>query len=413
MPIRTPVFRRLSFIGIAVLALVLGWGLGASYEREALRQERDAIMDAYAGSGSVISGDPAVHADISLLWEVWRTLQHYYISPEKLTSNTMIFGAASGMVESLGDPYTVFMTPSENKEFINGLQGELEGIGAELTMKEDAIVVVAPLKNSPAEKAGLLPQDIIVTVDGQDVSGLRLDQVIMRIRGEAGTSVMLEIYRDGEDDLLEMAITRARIHIPSIETDVFETSSGTLAYLALNRFDDELTGEIERALTDFPDDIDGLILDVRFNGGGLLDSAVEVASFFLKEGKVVTVERRGADADEQFVSGRPLMPDVPMVVLINEGSASASEILAGALQDHGRATVIGKQSFGKGTVQEIVDLPGGASMRVTTARWLTPNGLDLGKTGITPDIEVDRTSEQIRNDEDPQLERAKEVLLAR
>lgn len=321
----------------------------------------------------------------------------------------MIHGAVRGLVEAVGDPYTSFMPPKENKEFRQSLNGSLQGIGAELTMKEDDIVVVAPLKGSPAEAAGLMPDDIITHVDGQSIEGYTLSDAVEIIRGPKGTEVTLTISRDGRED--DITITREEITVPSVESEVKEYAGKDIGYIALNRFGDTTTEEVASAVKDLmKQDIQGLIFDVRFNGGGYFDKAVDLSSMFLEKGKVVSVAHREGEPIHHYASGRPIAPTIPMVVLINEGSASASEILAGALQDNGRATIIGKKSFGKGTVQEVFELPGGTSIRITTARWLTPNGTDLGKEGVHPDIDVDRTKEDIEAEKDPQLDAALELL---
>ncbi|MCA9370896.1 MAG: hypothetical protein KC680_02970, partial [Candidatus Peregrinibacteria bacterium] len=201
------------------------------------------------------------------------------------------------------------------------------------------------------------------------------------------------------------------ITVPSVESEVKEYAGKDIGYIALNRFGDTTTEEVASAVKDLmKQDIQGLIFDVRFNGGGYFDKGVDLSSMFLEKGKVVSVAHREGEPIHHYASGRPIAPTIPMVVLINEGSASASEILAGALQDNGRATIIGKKSFGKGTVQEVFELPGGTSIRITTARWLTPNGTDLGKEGVHPDIDVDRTKEDIEAEKDPQLDAALELL---
>jgi carboxyl-terminal processing protease len=356
--------------------------------------------------------DPETEVDLTILWDVWRRLQTNYIEPKELKINDMVYGAVHGAVDAIGDPYTVFMTPTENRDFQSALNGHLEGIGAELSLKEGSITVVAPIKGSPAARAGLLPNDIITKVDHQNIEGLRLDEVVSKIRGKKGTSVVLTLYRDGEVEPIDLSIVRDSIQIPSVDSSIIETSSGSIALIALNFFGDDSVSEMRKAVNAIDQkQVKGVILDLRFNGGGLLDAAVDITSMFLKSGKVVEVERRDAPLETHFVNGQPILPTLPMVVLINEGSASASEIVAGALQDNKRATIVGTQSFGKGTVQEVLDLPGGASLRVTVARWLTPNGLNLGKKGVTPDIVSKRTTEDYENDRDPQLEKAEEVLL--
>jgi len=409
--------RSLRFaIGVLLplMTLAIGWQLGARYEQEQLNELSERLELLYTGktgTGSVLA-DPEKEVDISLLWGVWRLLIKHYISSENLDQRAMVYGAVGGLTRAVGDPYTTFMTPVENKEFHQSLQGKLEGIGAELTMRNEQVVVVVPLKGSPAEEAGLEPEDVILKVDDVDIAGETLNQVVDRIRGPQGTSVTLTILREGENDLLTLSILRARITIPSTQQELKLTGSGTLGYIQLNQFGDGTVGEVREALRALrAENPKGIILDVRSNGGGYLEGAVEIASMFLSQGKVVTVERRDGEPTNHYVSGRPSDPTIPLAILINEGSASASEILAGALQDSDRAKVIGKQSFGKGTVQEVFDLPGNASVRITIAKWLTPLGHDLGSAGVTPDIEVDLTREDVAAGRDPQLSAAMEWLL--
>ncbi|MFA7682415.1 MAG: S41 family peptidase [Candidatus Peribacteraceae bacterium] len=406
--------RIATLILLPLITLALGWQIGIRYEEQklsAISERLELLYQGQTASGSILS-DPENEVDLSLMWGVWRLLIQHYIVPEDLNPTDMVFGAVAGLVRAIGDPYTAFMTPTENKEFHESLQGTLEGIGAELTMRDENIVVVAPLKGSPAAAAGLEPEDVIVEVDGEDVTSESLNQVVQRIRGPQGSKVTLGIHRAGEIDLLTITITRARITVPSVEYDLKLTGSGSIGYIQLNQFGDDSVKEVRDALHALrSDDLAGMILDVRFNGGGYLEGAVQIASMFMQEGKVVTVKRRSGEPTNHYVSGRPSDPDIPLVILINEGSASASEILAGALQDSGRAMVVGKQSFGKGTVQEVFDLPGNASVRITTAKWLTPSGRDLGKEGVEPDIKVDRTREQIKDEVDPQLDAALEWLL--
>jgi carboxyl-terminal processing protease len=237
-----------------------------------------------------------------------------------------------------------------------------------------------------------------------------LGDAVELIRGPKGTDVTLTVKREGEGSL-DITITRDDIKVPSVESEIKEYDEKRIGYISLNRFGDTTTEEVEESVkSHLEEGVDGLIVDVRFNGGGYLDKAIDLSSMFLTKGKVVSVERREGEPTHHYVTGRPIAEDIPLVVLINEGSASASEILAGALQDQSRATIIGKKSFGKGTVQEVFDLPGGTSVRITTARWLTPDGKDLGKEGVSPDIEVERTREQIQAKEDPQLDTALELL---
>lgn len=408
------ILRIFTVLSLPILTLLLGWQLGVTYEKNQLQEQTDKLnmlFSGQTGSGQVVT-DPEKEVDLSLLWGVWRLMQRHYIAPEELQTTPLMFGAVEGMVRAVGDPYTVFMTPSQNSDFRKALEGKLQGIGAELSFKDGLIVVVNPLKGSPAAAAGLLPEDIIIEVDGTDIAGENLNQVVQRIRGTKGTTVTLKIVREGNTDPITLAIVRDDINIPSIESEVKKTATGSVGYVALNQFGDTSIDEFRAALTSFEKEpIKGIIMDLRFNGGGYLDGAVELTSIFLKKGEVVSVEHREGEPQRHYVSGRPTHPDIPLVILINQGSASASEIVAGALQDHKRATIIGMKSFGKGTVQEVIDLPGGSSLRVTTARWLTPNGRNLGKEGVHPDIVVDRTAKDYETKNDPQLQAAYEWLL--
>lgn len=386
--------------------LVLGWHLGRQYEQRALLLSEYYIADSDTGSGKILL-NPQQDANLSLMWRTWKLLNQYYVEPDQLTSDKLTMGAVEGLVRSVGDPYTTFMSPKQNESFRDMIQGSLEGIGAELTVRDELIVVVSPLKGSPAEKAGLLPEDVIAKVNGEDIAGLSLDEVISRVRGKKGTTVTLTIYHKGESTPVDLAIERQQITVPSLESEVKTATGGQVGYIALHQFGDHSMQEVRDALESFEgQNIKGIIVDLRFNGGGYLDGAVDFVSIFLSEGLVVQVQKRGGDIDKTEVLGDAQYPDIPLVVLINEGSASASEIMAGALQDQDRATIIGKTSFGKGTVQDVIDLPGGSSLRVTVAHWLTPNGKNLGKEGVEPDIEVDRSIEDYKADRDPQLDAA-------
>ncbi len=400
--------RSFPLIVLPLLTLFVGWQLGQNYERASFGGLQ---APAASASGTVIT-DPEKEANISMLWTVWRVLMSRYVHPEQLTTNKMVYGATRGLVASLGDPYTVFMTPQENTDFHNVLDGHLDGIGAQMQLKDGHPVVMGLIKNSPAEKSGLLPQDTIISVDGKMLDNQTLDQIVGQIRGKKGTAVTLVVLRAKEIKTRTFTIIRDTIMVPSTEYKVTETSHGNVGVLTINEFGGNTIQDIRETLASaHTADLKGMIIDLRFNGGGYLEGAVALTSMFIADGKVVTVAGRDAsDVAVHSVSGNPILPDMPVVVLINEGSASASEIFAGAMKDHNRAKLIGMKSFGKGTVQEVVDLPEGASLRVTVARWLTPNGTDIGKVGITPDIIVDRTVEDFQASKDPQLQAAIEIL---
>ncbi len=403
--------RLTSLVILPILTLLLGLQLGQQFERQSIVSNQQVQGTAVqAGSGTVIS-NPEREADISQLWTVWRLLMSRYVHPEQLQTKKMVEGAIRGMVASIGDPYTLYMTPKENTDFKDILNGHLQGIGAALSMNDMQVVVDSVIKDSPAEKAGLMAKDIIATVDGKTFENMTLDQIVSMIRGDKGTTVTLTVIRAGDTKPRTFAIVRDDIKVPSTKYEVKTVGSSKIGVLTISEFGGNTISEVQ----DIVNDIDaktlkGLIIDLRYNGGGYLEGAVSLSSIFLKQGKVVTVAGRGDDTEMHSVSGHPILPGIPMVVLINQGTASASEIFAGALKDYKRAEIVGMQSFGKGTVQEVLDLPGGSSLRVTIARWLTPNGTDLGKVGITPDIVVERTADDLKNGTDAQMTAATEFL---
>ncbi len=405
------------FVGILVpvFTLLLGWQLGNRYAMVQYGEAQQRLEEMLIGrsqSGAVIA-NPKEDVNIELLWTTWRLLLAHYLRPEEMDPQKMVEGAVAGMVSAVGDPYTLFMSAQESDEFVNGLDGNLEGIGAELSVEDGVVRIVRLIPGSPAERSGLLPEDLIMNVGGDDVSGLPLPDVIGKIRGPKGTSVTLEAARarGGDFDTVTVTIVRDTIHVPSATYEVKAGTGGSVGLLTISQFGTETIPEVRGLLTSADlSKVKGLIIDLRYNGGGYLDGAIDLASMFLREGRVVTVAGREAQ-DHHNALGSPLFPDIPLVILQNEGSASASEIVAGALQDHGRARVVGTQSFGKGTVQEVIDLPGGTSLRITTATWLTPKGTDLGKHGVTPDVVIDRTVEDLEAKRDPQLDAAIQELL--
>lgn len=342
--------------------------------------------------------------DFRSLPEIWDLVQKKYVAPEKVSLKKLNEFAIKGFVAGIGDPYTVFMTKEEGKEFQENLNGALEGIGAELEVKHGKLIVVTPLKNSPAEKAGIQSGDIIEKIDGVLTEELTLHEAVRRIRGKAGTNVNLTILREGEQEPLVFTITRAPIEIESI-TFKEEVAPG-ISLIAINQFGDstknELTAAIQKLLLRKPR---GLILDLRFNSGGYLDIALDILSEFLPEKTVVVKIKRRNPAENEvlYAAGTARLQDVPLAILINRGSASASEIVAGALKDHKRATIIGERTFGKGSVQEIEPLRDGSSLRLTIAKWLTPLDKDIDEIGITPDILI---TSPVEGEKDPALEEA-------
>lgn len=327
----------------------------------------------------------------------------------QLDINKLLDGIKQGLATASGDPYTEYFNPSQAKDFSNELSGTFTGIGAELGKNaSNNIVVIAPLAGFPAEKAGLRPKDVIIEIDGKSTADLTISQAVDKIRGPKGTQVTLKIVRDNSQQLT-LTITRETITVPSVESKILD---GNIGYLKISRFGDDTTSLSRQAALDFKQKgVKGVVLDLRSDPGGLLDAAVNVSSLWLPSGKTVLTERRGGMVVRTYkANGNPVLNGVPTVVLIDGGSASASEITAGALKDNGAATLIGMKSFGKGSVQQIVNFGDGSELKVTIARWYTPGGRNIDKGGIEPDKKVDRTADDIKNNKDPQLDAATRSL---
>jgi carboxyl-terminal processing protease len=352
------------------------------------------------------------NTDLGLFWDVWGLLNADFIGIADVADEARVYGAISGMVDSLGDPYTAFMTPEESEAFTQSLNSELEGIGAELTVRDGLLLVVAPLKNSPAGAAGLASGDHIYLVDGEPTSEMTLWDAIMNIRGEPGTEVVLTVAREGLDETIDIAITRSKIHVPSIETEFETVGDDLIAHVSLYSFADDTYIEFLDAIREVQlEGADAMVLDLRLNGGGFLDVSVEIlGEFFEEEMKAVIVKHGDGENEVLYTQGGGGLADLPVVVLIDGGSASASEIVAGALQDHERAVLMGVTSFGKGSVQELTDLMGGASIRVTVAKWFTPNDRTIDHEGIEPDIVVEVDTVALDTEEDIQLQSAYDYL---
>lgn len=347
--------------------------------------------------------------DMALFYEVLDKINEEYYDTSKIDAEKIVQGAISGMLQSLSDPYTSFFPPKENKSFKTQLLGQFEGIGAELGMSEEnKIIVISPLDNSPAQKAGVRSGDTIMKVDGKDTSGWTLSMAVEKIRGQKGTTVVLTLLRSGEKAPFELEIVRDVIQVKSVTAWVKNVkcegkncrvvsscpTCSAIAYIRLSQFGDKTQKEWTQAIDAIYPELkaqkhfSGVVLDLRNNPGGYLDHAVLIASEFLREGVVVIQEKNIAEQAEMRVSRKGRLTTMPLIVLVNKGSASASEIVAAALQEHRRARIVGEVTFGKGTIQEAVDLEGGASIHISIAKWLTPEGVWVDKKGIKPDIEV-------------------------
>lgn len=352
--------------------------------------------------------------DFNLFWNVWKSLEKKYVDKKKLDPKKMYFGAIKGMVAALDDPYTFFLTPDENKQSKDDLQGKFEGIGAQLGLKEKRIIVIAPLKNSPAEKVGVKAGDFINEVDGKSTAGWTLPQAVSKIRGEKGTKVELTLERGGKE--FEVVIVRDQIIVSSVELE-FENN---IAVLKLNQFGENTGAEWDKAVSQIKNSwenkqIKGMVLDLRDNPGGYLESSVYLASEFLSGNKLIVKQESTVNTSrEYYVEKEGQLLNIPLVVIINKGSASASEILAGSLRDHKRAKLVGEKSFGKGSVQEALDLNDGSGLHITVAKWILPGGDWINSKGIEPEIKVELETKEgntTTRETDNQLEKAIEILL--
>lgn len=328
----------------------------------------------------------------------------------KLDSEKLLDGLKDGLAHATGDPYTQYLNEKEAKEFKDELNGSFTGIGAELGEDEDGnLIIVSPIDGFPASKAGLRPQDMIISIDGTTTTGMTIDEAVKRIRGPKDTKVELRIFRNKTEDL-KFTLVRDDIKIPSVKWNVVEGT--TVGYIKINQFGPDTTSLMNQAARELKGDgAKSILLDLRGNPGGLLSSSIEIASMWLPQGKTILQEKRGGVVSETYTAnGGNILRNMKTVVLINQGSASASEIVAGALRDNNAATVYGEKSYGKGSVQEIKDLSRGGEIKVTIARWYRPNGQNIDKKGITPDKEIKMTDEDYKQKRDPQKDAAIQFL---
>ena len=362
---------------------------------------------------TLIKQEPGVQkVDFSLFWDTWEILEEKYAEKENLNKQDMVYGAIKGLVASLEDPYSLFMDPRETAQFLEDMQGTFEGIGAEVGIRDSILTIIAPLKGMPAEKAGLRSGDKVIRIDETLTNEMTLDQAVRLIRGPKGTEVILTVVR-GENgiDTHEIKITRARIDVPSVELELKEEEK--IAYINLSQFSEDTEKEFKKINQEIiASNADKIILDLRNNPGGYLDIAVRIAGYFLPKDSLVAIEDFGGQ--KQNVEYRTLqkgsLKDYPLVVLVNQGSASASEILAGALRELRDIKLIGEKTFGKGSVQELTSLGGQSSLRLTVAKWLTPHGMNIHEQGLEPDIKVEMTEQDWENNRDPQMEEGIKVL---
>ncbi|HTE48953.1 MAG TPA: S41 family peptidase [Candidatus Paceibacterota bacterium] len=350
-------------------------------------------------------------ADFAPFWKVWNTINEKYPEADKTTDQKRVYGAISGLVNSLDDPYSVFFSPDEAKAFEDEIAGNFTGIGMEVGIKDKILTVIAPLKDTPAYRAKIQPGDKILKIDKKVTSGLNIDEAIKLIRGEKGTTVTLTILREENQEPIEVKIVRDIINIPTLDT---ELRPDRIFVIKLYSFSADSARLFRNAIKSFSESgSDKLILDLRGNPGGYLDAAVDMSSWFLPEGKTIVSEDYGTDKKPEIFRSRGYNvfdDNLKFIILIDGGSASASEIVAGALQDYGRAKLVGDKSFGKGSVQEAIKITPDTLLKITVAKWLTPKGNSISDKGLTPDYPIVLTKKDLDRKKDPQLDKAVELL---
>ena len=404
-------------IAITVLALILaaicfaaGMYLAGENEvvKELANQEVVFLGKILGKYSQAPEGKLTQDVDFNLFWDVWDILKEEHVDRDQLNEKEMFYGALRGLVASLGDPYTVFMNPQIAQEFEEDLAGTFEGIGAQIGIKNDILTIIAPLEDMPAEKAGLRAGDKVYAIDDVSTAGITIDEAVRKIRGPKDSQVTLTISRDGLDEVEDITITRGVIIVKSVKTELRDDN---IFVIKITNFNDDTMQLFNQAVQEaVKQNPAGIIFDLRNNPGGYLETAIEVASEWVEEG-VIVIEKFSEERKYEYLArGRARLKDYPTVVLVNQGSASASEIVAGALQDYGKATIVGMQTFGKGSVQTLEDLKDGSSVKITVAKWLTPHGRSISEEGIAPDVEVDLTNEDYDADKDPQMDKAIELL---
>ncbi|MCF7905570.1 S41 family peptidase [Candidatus Gracilibacteria bacterium] len=406
--------RLVLFLVLPILGFLLGWSLSQKNSE----QGPSVTVKVESPSASETITEPQIKitkrnikprdVDLSLFWETWNAMDESFLHQDKLKVPQQIYGAIKGLISSLEDPYTVFMTPEETRKFEESISGEFEGIGAEIGIRDEQLLIVTPLKGSPAELAGVRAGDRIFKIDAQTTQGISIEKAVTLIRGPKGEKVVLSVLREGEKNPIDITIVRDNIVVKSLEWEMQDD----VAIMRVSQFGTDLVAEFQEAVSQILlQNPRGIILDLRNNGGGLLDACVRVASEFLDQQVIVRTKGRKFGESGDIMSGRNgAFINTPVVVLINEGSASASEIFAGAIQDHARGLVLGETSFGKGSVQNVIPLSDGSSLKVTIAEWLTPSGRSINEKGITPDEIITMTPADREEGRDPVLTRALDIV---
>lgn len=404
--------RAKKYVGtyLIVIFFILSFGIGVSVGRTWNVKNQITGATTSPTIASILNLDRSVNksdADFEQFWQVWDKIKTKYVK-QSSDETAMLYGAIQGLVGSLGDPYSLYFAPKEADEFAKDLSGELEGIGAEIGIKEAQLTVVSPLPDSPAEKAGLRPGDKILAIDTTSTAGMDVGTAVSKIRGKANTKVTLTIIRDGQTKSQDVVITRSKIIIPSI---IFSFKENNVAYLRVMQFNEDTKKKLSKYAKEITNKkASGIILDLRNNPGGYLDTAIDMASYWVTEGSVVSEKGRSGINNEHKTSGTHPLSEIRTAVLVNRGSASASEIVAGALQDTKKGIVLGEQTYGKGSVQDLETFADGSALKLTIAEWFTPSGKNINKEGIKPDIEMKEDWEKEKIGQDLILEAALELL---
>jgi carboxyl-terminal processing protease len=395
----------IQFLVVAVIFFAVGYALG--------QKKIEILQKGTAPQINVVNkyAPETQNVDFALFWSVFETLPQKFLDKSAIDSQKLLYGAISGMVRSLGDPYTAFLDPKQNEAIKSELAGSYEGVGIQIGFnREKRLVVIAPLKGTPAAAVGLAPRDLILKIDKRETFDLSLPEAVDLIRGPAGSRVKLVLQHENADKTFEVEIERAKIDVKSVEIDFVDGRGGQVAIIKVSRFGDKTDSEWDSAVSQIlQKGVRGVVVDMRNNPGGLLSSSVHLASEFIK-GTVVKQEFADGSLGSIAVDHTGKLLTLPVAVLVNGGSASASEIFAGAIQDGRRGKIVGEKTFGKGTVQDVVDFAGGSGLHVTIAKWLTPKGTSINGTGITPDVIIEQTQEDIDADFDPQLDQALELV---
>ncbi|MEX2145341.1 MAG: S41 family peptidase [Candidatus Spechtbacterales bacterium] len=393
------IFKKiLTFIILATFVFGAGFFAGSSHKKSS---------DIY--DFAIPSIFKSEKVDFSLIKDVWDIIHRDYVNADEINDEALIYAAIRGMLRELGDPYSTFFDKEETSEFVDSVTGKYEGVGIEITLKDDKLTIVSPLKESPALRAGLRAGDTIVAINGETTKDITLEEAITQIRGPKGTSVELTVIREEGGKEIGITVIRDTIEAPSIKWEIIEDN---IAYIEILQFSDNTDEDFKKAVQEIlTTPADRIIVDLRNNPGGFLETATSIAGWFLQKDEIIVIEERQRDIKRIHRSQGPgLLGDFPIVILQNGGSASASEILAGALRDHKNTPLVGEKTFGKGLVQEFKDLPGGSSIKLTIAKWITPSGQYINDEGIEPTISIELSEEDFQSGNDTQKQKAIEVI---